>query len=120
MILFDISSVPEGLNIESWFELLSKYKICLYDSFANADKKPIPPFVVDDKINSEYVTIIDVKTMTDKEIDILNNAIIEMNNERVVQNEEAKMLLRQNNERLVQYLKSINDKSEGIDTDSDK
>lgn len=112
MILFDIRSMVDGLDIKAWYELMHKENICLYDSKAGPDK-PLPPFAVDDKVNSDYVVLIDVRTMTDEELKVLNEAVTNIAKDRYEQNEEARMILRQNNERLIKYLKNINDETEG-------
>jgi len=116
MLIFDINSMVEGLNTDSWFELLTKQNLCIYDGQGKSGTC-LPPFVVDDRASVEYVAIIDVKTMSQEQLDVLNKAIRNLAEDKYKQNEEAKLLLQQNNERLIKYLKDLNDEVEGKDKD---
>jgi len=42
-IVVDVNSIPQGLGIDVWFEILEKQGVILWDSYASEGRIPIEP-----------------------------------------------------------------------------
>jgi len=98
MILFDITSLPKGVDINIWYSLYEK-GLCIYES-----KNGIGPVKVDDS----NLALIDVNNITTQDKIELNRVVNEINEENHKKNEEENKIIRENNKNLIKYLRSIN------------
>jgi len=99
MLIFDINSIPKGLSIGSWFELYFE-NIVMYDSNTGSI-----PFKIDDN----NLSLINIHTMDDGEISVLASAVEKILKDSKDEAEENARVFRENNEKLIKYLRSIND-----------
>ena len=105
MILFDISSLPKGVDINVWYSLYEK-GLCIYDSKGETgtfEVKNIPQ-----KIDDTGIALIDIRSMSTADRTLLTNSINEILDEKHKETEEVNNTIRENNRQLIQYLKSIN------------
>jgi hypothetical protein len=98
MILFDIQSLPKGVDINVWYSLYEK-GLCIYES-----KNGIGPVKVDDA----SVSLIDVNNMSTQDKIELNRVVNEINEEKHKEMENTNNTIRENNIQLIEYLKNIN------------
>jgi hypothetical protein len=98
MILFDITSLPKGVDINVWYSLYEK-GLCIYQS-----SDGIGPVKVDDSI----LALIDVNNMTTNDKIELNRVVNEINEDNHKKNEQENKIISENNRNLVKYLRSIN------------
>jgi len=98
MILFDITSLPKGVDINVWYSLYEK-GLCIYES-----KNGIGPVKVDDAL----ITLIDMNNMTTQDKIELNRVVNEINDEKYDKQVKENSIIRENNRNLINYLKSIN------------
>jgi len=102
MILFDIKSFPDGLDLAAWMDLIDK-NIVLYDS-TNKGEIPFVPGKDIDK-----VSFIDIENMTERD---LKEIALYLSNRNAEDQEKAKTqieIARINNEKLIKYLRDINE-----------
>jgi len=102
MILFDINSFPDGLDLSVWMDLIDK-NIMLFDSKNNSEI----PFIAGK--DADKVSFIDINSMTEKD---LEEIAIYLKNRNTEDQEKAKIQLetaRINNEKLIKYLHNINE-----------
>jgi hypothetical protein len=99
MILFDVSSLPKGVDINVWYSLYEK-GLCIYDS-TGTGLQPI-------KIDADSVSFIDINSMNTADRTTLTNSINEILEEKHKETEEINNTIRENNRQLINYLKSIN------------
>ena len=98
MLVYDINSFPDDLDISVWYNLFEK-GLAVYDS-----KKGIEPFQFD----QEGLSLIDISEMTQDDMIKIGNHIAEINEEYHQRDVEANSKIIENNKKLVEYLKSIN------------
>ena len=99
MILFDICSLPKGVDINVWYSLYEK-GLCIYDSKINGIKP--------EKIEADSVSFIDIGNMSIEERATLTNTINEISEEKHKEEEKVNNTVRENNRKLIEYLKNIN------------
>jgi hypothetical protein len=58
MFVVDVASIPEGLALDEWYELLDKFGIIVYDSRYKADKVEVHP-----KRNTRLFRYVEVKSL---------------------------------------------------------
>ena len=98
MILFDILSLPKGVDINVWYDLYEK-GLCIYES-----KNGIGPVKVDDAL----IALIDMNNMTTQDKIEVNRVVNEINDDNHKRMYEHNSIIRENNKNLVKYLQSIN------------
>jgi len=98
MILFDITSLPKGVDINVWYSLYAK-GLCIFES-----KNGIGPVKIDDA----SIVLIDINNMTTHDKIELNRVINEINDENHNKQEQENSVIRENNSKLIKYLQSIN------------
>ena len=101
MILFDITSLPKGVDINVWYSLYEK-GLCIYDS-TGTGLQPI-------KIDADSVSFIDINSMSTADRTTLTNSINEILAEKHKETEEVNNTIRENNNKLIDYLRNINNK----------
>lgn len=101
MILFDIHSLPNGVDINVWYSLYEK-GLCIYDSLG-AGLKP-------EKVEADGVAFIDINSMDPAERTLMTNAINAILDDRHKKQDEINATVRENNKQLIEYLKNINNK----------
>lgn len=101
MLIFDINSFPEGLNFSVWLDFIHQ-KILLYDS--RIGETPL-------KYDDDEISLIDINTMDNDELqkvsDLVEKKLKEDNENRI----ESTKTLRENNQKLINYLKKVNDET---------
>jgi predicted nucleic acid-binding OB-fold protein len=102
MIIFDIKSFPDGLNTDVWLDFISK-GILLYDS-CNKGEKPVAA-----GLGIEKVALVDISNMTDEDLFNINKYIADRNEEDKKKADLMTKVISQNNEKLIKYLREIND-----------
>jgi hypothetical protein len=103
MIIYDIALMPVGLRPDIWHQL-SHEGILLYDSTLTGNI----PF----KTEPDNVSLIDISSMTPDSIKILTDYINKENEELDVRQSEGYKIARENNDKLISYLKKINDSNQ--------
>lgn len=99
MILFDIASLPKGVDINVWYSLYEK-GLCIFDSIGTGLKP--------EKIDSDGIAFIDISNMSISERASLTNSINEILDEKQKETEKVNNTVRENNRQLIEYLKNIN------------
>jgi len=99
MLIYDINSFPDDLDISVWYNLFEK-GLAVYDS-----KKGMPPFISEDT----GLALIDIREMTSTDILKVSDKIVEINKELALKNEKEMTVIRENNLKLINYLKFINE-----------
>lgn len=102
MVFYDVSSFPPYIDINTWLSLY-KEGLVLFDG-----KSGSVPFKFDD----DRISLIDISELSSGEIEEIGEAIEKANRKSIRDDRDEQTAIRENNERLVKYLKSIND---GID-----
>jgi len=103
MIIYDISLMPVGLRPDIWHQL-SQEGIVLYDSTLTGNV----PF----KTDTDSISLIDIGSMTEEGIKLLSDYINKENDKLDADQSEANNIARENNTKLIAYLKKINDGKE--------
>jgi hypothetical protein len=100
MLLYDVNSFPEGIDLSVWYDLFQK-GLAVYDS-----KRGVEPF----KYDAEDLVLIDINSLSNDDLNIVAKKVDEVTNEfnKKTKDEMDKVL--ENNRKLVEYLKSINKK----------
>lgn len=101
MILFDICSLPKGVDINVWYSLYEK-GLCIYDS-NTIGLKP-------EKVETDGIAFIDINSMSTTDRTLLTNSINDILDEKHKETEEVNNTIRENNRQLIEYLRSINNK----------
>lgn len=99
MILFDIQSLPKGVDINVWYSLYEK-GLCIFDSVGTGLKP--------EKIDADSIAFIDISNMSVSERASLTNSINEILDEKQKETEKVNNTVRENNRQLIEYLKNIN------------
>ena len=99
MILFDICSLPKGVDINVWYSLYEK-GLCIYDSTMKG--------IVPEKIEADSISFIDINSMSVADRTALTNSINEIMEEKHKETENTNKTIRENNSKLIEYLKNIN------------
>jgi len=99
MILFDIASLPKGVDINVWYSLYEK-GLCIFDSVGTGLKP--------EKIDADSIAFIDISNMSVSERASLTNSINEILDEKQKETEKVNNTVRENNRQLIEYLKNIN------------
>jgi hypothetical protein len=99
MILFDISSLPKGVDINVWYSLYEK-GLCIYDSIGQGLKP--------EKVEGDGIAFIDINSMETSDRTALTNAINDILDEKHKETEKVNNTIRENNRQLIEYLKKIN------------
>ena len=99
MILFDIASIPSGLDIETWYDFY-KNDVLLYDSEIG-----YVPF----RVNDDKIKMIDISDMSDINFSTLQIALDKMRERRDNETNEARKIAQENSIKLVNYLKALNE-----------
>ena len=103
MILFDIKSFPNGLDLAAWIDLIERSNIALFDS----ENKGEIPFVSGRE--TDNISFIDIGNMTERD---LKEIALYLNNRNTEDQEKAKQqieIARVNNEKLIKYLRELNE-----------
>jgi len=99
MILFDITSLPKGVDINVWYSLYEK-GLCIFDSNGTG-LQPV-------KVDADGIAFIDINSMSTADRTTLTNSINEILEEKHKETEEVNNTVRENNRQLIEYLRSIN------------
>ena len=103
MIIYDIALMPIGLRPDIWHQL-SQEGILLYDSTMKGNL----PF----KTEADNISLIDINNMTPEAINILTDYINKENEKLDAEQTEANKTAQENNNKLIAYLKKINEENE--------
>jgi hypothetical protein len=98
MLIYDINSFPDDLDISIWYGLFEK-GLAVYDSH-----KGVVPFQFD----QEALSLIDIREMSANDLISIQEYINKMNEEYKKLNDADLNKIRENNKKLIEYLKSIN------------
>jgi hypothetical protein len=101
MLIFDINSFPKGLNLSVWMEMHNK-GIALYDSLSG--KEPL-------KIDDQELSLIDINTVDNEELQKISDFVEAKLKEDNLQKIESVKTLRENNKKLIDYLKRVNNET---------
>ena len=102
MILYDVNSFPYGLSLDVWIDLIERKGIILYAS----DQKCEQPVFAGNKF--EKIALIDMSNMEPSDIETLEKYIIERDDEDKKKRDEQLNAVRENNNKLINYLHDIN------------
>ena len=100
MLIYDVNSFPNGVDINIWYSLYEK-GLVIYDSLSGGEPH---------SIDSPDLSLIDVNHMTREDINSLTEAINGLNDEYATEQKEVNEVIKNNNRKLIEYLKSINEK----------
>jgi len=98
MFLYDINSFPAGLTVNAWLDLYDK-DIVVYDS-----KIGVTPI----RIEGNTIAFIDINSMDLNELKLVREKIEELHAEDIKKAESNAEIFRINNQKLIDYLKNIN------------
>jgi hypothetical protein len=101
MILFDIQSLPKGVDINVWYNLYEK-GLLVYDSTLTKSK-PV-------KVEQDTIALIDINSMSTADRTLLTNSINEILDEKHKEQDNINATVRENNRQLIEYLKNINNR----------
>jgi hypothetical protein len=99
MLIYDIQSFPSGLTIDAWLSLYDK-GIVIYDS--HIGESPITN-------NDTRLSLIDINSISSEDLAFLSEVVNDILKEDNDRNKENLKIFRDNNQKLITYLKSIND-----------
>lgn len=102
MILYDINSFPDGLSLDVWIDLIERKGIILYASNQKCEK----PIFGGDKFDK--ISLIDMSNMEPVDVEVLNKYISERDDEDKKKREEQLNIVRENGNKLINYLRDIN------------
>ena len=100
MLLYDINSFPEGIDISVWYDLFQK-GLAVYDS-----KRGVEPF----KYDADDLSLIDVNSLSANDLNTVAKKIDEVTTEFNKKTKDDMDKVLENNRRLVEYLKTLNNK----------
>jgi hypothetical protein len=98
MLIYDINSFPDDLDISVWYGLFEK-GLAVYDSH-----KGVVPFQFD----HPELSLIDIRELSASDLVNITEHISKMNEEYKKLNDADLNKIRENNKKLIEYLKSIN------------
>jgi hypothetical protein len=100
MIIYDVNSFPDGVDISIWYSLFEK-GLAIYDSLRGEK-----PFILDGELS-----LVDIRNMTPMDMDKVSEYLVAINEKYAKENEMNVSVVRENNRKLVEYLKKINDET---------
>lgn len=98
MIIYDVNSFPKGIDINVWYGLFEK-GLAVYDS-----ERGEVPFAIDE----DKVALIDIYNMSKEDLVKISQKVDEINKEYNEMQKTEILAVKENNRKLVEYLKSIN------------
>lgn len=101
MLIFDINSFPKGLQFNIWLDFYNK-GIVIYDS--TIGNGPI-------KYDDNELSLIDINTVNNEELQKISDFVEAKLKEDSMERIESVKTLRENNKKLIDYLKKINNET---------
>ena len=102
MLIYDIHSFPAGLTVDAWLDLYNK-GIVIFDSHLNG--------AVPLKYDNEQLHLIDISSIDPDDLKFVMSIAAEIIKEDDETRKRQREIFRENNQKLIQYLKSINDET---------
>ena len=99
MLVYDINAFPSDVDINIWYELFLK-GLAIYDS-----SRGVKPF----RYDNTGLSLVDIREMTDKDMLVMSQYLNDINEKYEKEGLAERNRVMENNKKLINYLKTIND-----------
>jgi len=99
MLLYDVVSFPKYIDGRTWLDLLNK-GVVLFDSMNG---------IIPLKLDNDSIHLIDINSMNHDDLKYIADLAAEIIKEKDESKEREQKIFNENNQKLIKYLKSIND-----------